>query len=489
MHAGPKACSPPTEEEEHQYKQMEEETLGAFLTLYGQRIAGDVSEAALEGTTEILKKIPESYSTYNYRREILFAMMNASPEKMVPILLKELELNTEILKEDFKCYAAFAHRHWIYERFMQSAKEATQETFLASFQMIQKLVKKEQQQCELLLQLDERNFHVWNYRRWVLELDGRAQEEFAHLTGLDVEESVQSSARSSLALSEDHFFTLEEVKDFSFTTKKIKQNFSNYSAWHHRSLVFQRAAARLFSKQEAEEKMDSTGITALNSLYRYLAADVELLCQAVYCDPNDQSAWFYAPFILDMYHQLSEIFSEAYKRGVLHDQHSASQGIAYVNIEPLLQQFEGDLVDVFVFSVLDLMEENLMDTEQQSFLPQSFLLLLFANLVRGRMCSVLEASNHLACSSMLWSPTQMKRTSTERVSQYAEWILSRVNRSDNGGTGQATSLNVRAIHDAVDWLVNFLSRADSGRSGMYRHLASLTREGDSCATSVNVGAK
>jgi geranylgeranyl transferase type-2 subunit alpha len=65
--------------------------------------------------------------------------------------------------------------------------------------------------CNKMLQMDERNFHAWNYRAWVVEtqlkeLSERPEESIAFL-------------QSECDLAE----------------KIISKNFSNYSAWDFRS--------------------------------------------------------------------------------------------------------------------------------------------------------------------------------------------------------------------------------------------------------------
>lgn len=56
-----------------------------------------------------------------------------------------------------------------------------------------------------LLEVDERNFHAWGYRHFVVQLMGRREEE-------------------------------EEA----YTRQRIDANFSNYSAWHTRSALLQK---------------------------------------------------------------------------------------------------------------------------------------------------------------------------------------------------------------------------------------------------------
>lgn len=65
--------------------------------------------------------------------------------------------------------------------------------------------------------------------------------------------------------------------------KLIEVNFSNYSAWHHRSislLKFLQTDSDFFQKTLNEE--------------------FETLKSAFYTDPNDQSAWFYHRWLVDI---------------------------------------------------------------------------------------------------------------------------------------------------------------------------------------------
>ncbi|KAL7181196.1 hypothetical protein ACSBR1_040131 [Camellia fascicularis] len=76
-----------------------------------------------------------------------------------------------------------------------------------------------------------RNFHAWNYRRFVAALKNRSDEEELH-----------------------------------FTTDLINENFSNYSSWHNRV----EKGSRIFSKEKV------------------LTEEYDLVHQALFTDPDDQ---------------------------------------------------------------------------------------------------------------------------------------------------------------------------------------------------------
>jgi geranylgeranyl transferase type-2 subunit alpha len=96
--------------------------------------------------------------------------------------------------------------------------------------------------CKGFLRQDQRNFHCWNYRRFVVA-------------------AANVSSEAELAYSHE----------------KIQENFSNYSAFHHRSN---------FIKSQVD------------SLTTVLPAEFSIVKNAVFTEPGDQSAWWYHQFLL-----------------------------------------------------------------------------------------------------------------------------------------------------------------------------------------------
>ncbi len=66
--------------------------------------------------------------------------------------------------------------------------------------------------------------------------------------------------------------------EFDFTTRKIYENFSNYSAWHRRTLLLFPILEQLSSRAAAAE---------------FLKNEVEMCRNAAWTAPADQSVWFY----------------------------------------------------------------------------------------------------------------------------------------------------------------------------------------------------
>uniref|UniRef100_A0A4W5NJA3 Geranylgeranyl transferase type-2 subunit alpha n=1 Tax=Hucho hucho TaxID=62062 RepID=A0A4W5NJA3_9TELE len=105
--------------------------------------------------------------------------------------------------------------------------------------------------CDRCLSLDDRNFHCWDYRRMVVKM-----------SGVPVDQELQ------------------------FTDRLIGSNFSNYSSWHYRSTLLP-----LLHPESPEPPSPCTDNTMARQKY-------ELVQNAFFTDPNDQSAWFYYRWLL-----------------------------------------------------------------------------------------------------------------------------------------------------------------------------------------------
>lgn len=526
MHAGPKRTAVLSEEEISREKQEEAKCLSLLREINSHRSRADLSDNVLPLIAEVMNLMPENYAAYNYRREVLLRVFDTTSSLDVKkkLLVSELELNNAILKKDYKCYSAFAHRHWIYEQLLQwvtlestaaagihsDTEPTTSSTVLP---LVQHLIKEELRQCDKLLKVDGRNFHVWNYRRWVLALSARVLALYSHShslfspsssppssvarTSSPMTSSLSADIASSSAVVDDSFFTLEEQNDMNFTTQKIMESFSNYSAWHQRSLILQAVIARFFHQRQQQSEnapTSSSQASFYRKMYRTLAVEIELLCKAIYCDPNDQSAWCYAPFILDVYHKLQDPLAQAYSS-------SSNQGLLDGCIDSLMDEFkqhDGDLINIFVSAVIDLIDEqekqeyndviggskSSSDAEKPkgSFLSHSFLLLFFVQLLQGKICPT-------GCERD--SPDALRNTQKDnfqRLQRFTAWINKRILEMDGDeassqvseeNTGSNISKNVQEFNkmDACfRWLGRRLVANDASRSGMYQHLLKAARD-------------
>lgn len=225
-------------------KEEQREKVATFRSLYdscnAMRLEGRVDRDVLTQLNVLLEQNPEAYTFFGYKRQIYTSLWEKEEDSASKDALKaqdleeELQRNTQMITQDFKIYAAFVHRRWILNELAPARR----------FQVF----AEERKKCEYLLKKDERNFHAWGYRRWV----------------------TQQLVEAGLLPADDDVFT----------ETKINANFSNYSAWHNRAQDIERFLA---TSSLSEERFDK---------------ELQMCVNAIYCDPNDQSAWLFAEFLV-----------------------------------------------------------------------------------------------------------------------------------------------------------------------------------------------
>ncbi|KAH8081570.1 hypothetical protein HD553DRAFT_275011, partial [Filobasidium floriforme] len=209
-----------------------------------KRSAKEYSLASLAQTTKVLDINPEFYTIWNFRREILLGgLLDGQVLTSVTLLQQDLKLTVSYLQIHPKVYWIWTHRKWCLERMPDDIEDHVnwkQQTWKAELGLVEKMLER-----------DARNFHAWDYRRHVLA------SGFPN-RGPDAE--------------------------LKYTTKKIEGNFSNFSAWHQRTKVL----------GSLWEDMQREGIREnLDEIERMKQAEFELVLQALWTDPGDQSGWLY----------------------------------------------------------------------------------------------------------------------------------------------------------------------------------------------------
>ena len=114
--------------------------------------------------------------------------------------------------------------------------------------------------------MDERNFHCWNYRLWVVGVYLAKIEQM-------------SEGREE--------YTAFLKNECDMAEKMIKKNFSNFSAWHYRSKLM----PKIYERQE--------GLAYILPVER-ITQDLEMLKHAFFTDPNDQSPWNYHEWLISL---------------------------------------------------------------------------------------------------------------------------------------------------------------------------------------------
>ena len=190
-----------------------------------QVLEEDFSPELLQETAELLSRNPEYYTIWNYRRRIYVAEFDSltrqvqakdisredRQSQILQILQLDLQFLFPLLLKFPKCYWIWNHRLWLLE----------QASVLLPSSTARPIWEEELGLVGKMLGRDSRNFHGWRYRRIVI----------ANLEGPTLDGS--SMAKSEL----------------EYTTKMIRQNLSNFSAWHNRTKLI----ARFLDEQSADD--------------------------------------------------------------------------------------------------------------------------------------------------------------------------------------------------------------------------------------------
>ncbi|KIJ60638.1 hypothetical protein HYDPIDRAFT_177343 [Hydnomerulius pinastri MD-312] len=231
-------------------KERERSKISEYLALtedvISRKKASDWSQEAFDQTQHLLQLNPEFYTIWNYRRNIMLngIFPRSTPEEINNLLANELVMTTTALKAHPKVYWIWNHRRWCLENVPDGPAVDDQ----PSLQWRKANWDRELAVVEKMLDADARNFQAWNYRRYVL---------------------------ASLPVQRP------ETSDLAYTTRKISASFSNFSAWHQRSKVY----SSLWNAGQLDPYLMPT-------------KEFELVHNALYTDPDDQSAWIYHRWLI-----------------------------------------------------------------------------------------------------------------------------------------------------------------------------------------------
>lgn len=223
------------EQQEAKRKERERKLLlyrAATDKIFSKRKNNELDQEMLNLTGELLSTNPDFSTLWNIRRELFEAWLTTkATEELQKAFTSELYFLEQCLSTNPKSYGTWHQRCWVLNR------------------MPEPNWKRELMLCSRFLELDERNFHCWDYRRFVVKRFGVSAET-----------------------------------ELEFTTTKISSNFSNFSSWHYRSKLL--PIVHPDSSQPTGVKTD------------ILQQEFELVQNAFFTDPSDQSAWFYHKWLL-----------------------------------------------------------------------------------------------------------------------------------------------------------------------------------------------
>lgn len=164
-----------------------------------------------------------------------------------------------------------------------------------------------------MLGRDSRNFHGWNYRRFVIS----GLEDLLRTEDIATDDANGDNERAG---GHPQAQSITE-SEFAYTTKMIMANLSNFSAWHNRSkLIPELLSERNASPEQRRKLFDE---------------ELAFIQQGVFTDPYDQSLWYYHHFL----------FSEL----------SRTDGAAFV---PLTNADRGHYLEKEIEAITELLEDT-----------------------------------------------------------------------------------------------------------------------------------
>lgn len=330
-----------------------------------RRQSGEVSKERDAETLALIEKLllvnPDPLALWNHRRELILAKTGDFE------VSKELVLTASCLERNPKAYGAWFHRKWSIRKALSAAESSTSSST--------SLLERELALCAQFLKLDERNFHCWNYRRFVVsallqicatpstssddEREGKVfvdgswlwekEQDVLVIMGAQVASPDQATSLQGLVLSLNFQLLALLQSEWDFTTQKIHENFSNCSAFHYRSKLL---PLKLLASEDA-------------SPLTMARTELEMVHNAIFTEPDDQTAWWYHRFLLaDWLAPFSR--TEDYKELILEEEELLTELIdtedgqskwAWLGLHMVLTQFQDNPDKTRILECLDKLAE------------------------------------------------------------------------------------------------------------------------------------
>lgn len=263
MHGRKKLARPLTDEEHAAV----EAKVDAFLKLSGKLLEArnqaraapatvlleQVEGQALQLQAQLLRVNPDYYTLWGHRKELLLAQLDPSAVQ-----------------------AGAAELPWVQGKLYPQPPAPLEPDVLAT----------ELELTSLCIQKQPKSYPAWHHRLWAVKGGGADLDAEIALTAefLDADERNFHCWAYRM-----HVAAMAEIPaeaELAFTTDKIAQNFSNYSAFHYRSKLLERIG------RETAANGQHPGTLAR------LREELQMVVQAAFTEPDDQSAWWYHRFLL-----------------------------------------------------------------------------------------------------------------------------------------------------------------------------------------------
>ncbi|KAF8377389.1 hypothetical protein HHK36_030766 [Tetracentron sinense] len=216
---------------------------------------------------------------------LLQKLLNYAPSKLNSSIItitnciytkESLEICSKLLEINPEAYTAWNYRKLAVEHYLQSETDPDS---------IKTILSEELRLVESALRRNFKSYGAWHHRKWVLSKgDLSLDHEFRLL-----DQFQKADSRNFNAWNYRRFVAamkkVPDEEELKFTTDMINSNFSNYSAWHNRSILLSHLLGKRVQGSFPREEV--------------LTEEYELVHQALFTDPDDQSGWFYHLWLLD----------------------------------------------------------------------------------------------------------------------------------------------------------------------------------------------
>lgn len=246
MHGRPRE-SLEAKEERRKAEQAKADSLRSARRAVLDPSAQPTPREMLQVTAALVEVNPDAYTAWNRRREAI-----ERSDASATTSEEELSLVERALKRQPKAYPAWHHRRYAID--MAGERMDWQ---------------RELELCNRLLSMDMRNMHCWAHRQFACYRMGRRWGD-----------------------------------ELAWTLRKIRENFSNFSAWHARAMLLQQSGCDTcyHAPAYACRECNDAGIASGEAL----TEELHLANEAGFTDPTDESPWLYIACLEAMAHDTAD---------------------------------------------------------------------------------------------------------------------------------------------------------------------------------------
>jgi geranylgeranyl transferase type-2 subunit alpha len=326
----------------------------------------ETAQTANKTNVETLKLIdklvsvnPDPIYLWNHRRDILMLQLestSSTPIDSSTFIQQEQLVTQNALQRNPKAYGAWFHRKWSIRTYILITMnhDVNQTSTTTNDKTVIYVLKGELELCKEFLKLDERNFHCWNYRRFIVAMlanvtcstdtrsasknndngvlskldggwhfllsifkddDSNEQDVIIGsqlaLKNVDKNTSADTTSNNKFQLNRNCMENIQEIleKEWTFTTEKIQQNFSNGSAFHYRSkllplLYYIHSRKQSFCTSDGSSSATCSTVKIKSD---WIQEELELIRNAIFTEPDDQTSWWYFRFILSWSNPINNV--------------------------------------------------------------------------------------------------------------------------------------------------------------------------------------